>query len=188
MVETELSSPPPLKPSHCVSPPLHNSPFVSSLLVVCFSTTPFGSGDGSVSVTKSRGQSEVKAPSSLLTSESLAWPSQLLQTPTQQKGVVGLAQGERAAKGKEKDMLSQMRFVWKVPSWQHGWLLHLDIMGPLIYSVPVLLCDCGHFIARSINRGIHHRLHHHHPCQYHMIAWWCFPSLLSVIPKKTMVI
>lgn len=138
---------------------------------------PFGSGDGSVSVTKSRGQSEVKAPSSLLTSESLAWPSQLLQTPTQQKGVGGLAQGERAAKGKEKDMLSQMRFVWKVPSWQHGWLLHLDIMGPLIYSVPVLLCDCGHFIARSINRGIHHRLHHHHPCQHHMIAWWCFPSL-----------
>lgn len=28
MVGIELSSPPPLKPSHCASPPLHNSPFV----------------------------------------------------------------------------------------------------------------------------------------------------------------
>lgn len=28
MLETELSSPPPLKLSHCAFPPLHNSPFV----------------------------------------------------------------------------------------------------------------------------------------------------------------
>lgn len=72
-----------------------------------------------------RGQSP---PSSLLTSESFPWPSQLLQTPTQQEK-------SRVGKAKEKDVLSQMRFVCKVPSWQIGWLLHLDIMGPLIHSI-----------------------------------------------------
>lgn len=135
-------------------------------------------------------RSEPWAPSSHPRPESFPWPSQLLQTPTQQKRVAVSARRERAGKGREKDRLSQMRFVCEVPSWQSGWLLHLDIMGPLIHSAAVPLCDCGHSIARSINRVIHHHLphhHHHHPRQHHMMAWWCFPPLHSENPKQPML-
>lgn len=61
MVQTELSLPPPLKPSHCGLPPPHNSPFVSQAAAYLSSAAPqrrapFGSGDGNVSVTQSEGQ------------------------------------------------------------------------------------------------------------------------------------
>lgn len=202
MVGIELSSPPPLKPSHCASPPLHNSPFVRAgqqptcRLLLC-STGPLLVGATAPSLwltTTKPGQGPIRGQSPELTPHFRVFALTFttpLNTHSAERSW-GLAQGERVGKGTEKDMLSRMRFVCKVPSWLSGWLLRLDTMGPLIQSLAVLFCDCGHFFffARSINRGIHHCLHHHHyhPRQHHMMAWCCFAPLHSLVFQWMMLI
>lgn len=200
-MRTELSSPPPLKLSHCPSPPLHNSSFVRAGLPAYLSSASpqrvvlLVGRDGSVYVTHRRqgsrgrggvairGQSPKLAPRFRV----FLWPSKLRKNTHSAEKESGLELREREGEGKEKDGLSQMRFVCEVPSWQSSWLLPLDIMGPLIQGDALICCDYGHFTARSINRVIHHHHHLHHH-QHHMMVWWCFPPLHSVKPKWPVLI
>lgn len=135
MVETELSSPPPLKPSHCASPPLHNSPFVSSLLVVCFSTTlgPFwfrrrlclcDSEQGPI-----RGQSPKLTPHFRVFGLTFTTPPNAHSAERSRGVSTGRAGGqgerERHAQSNEVCLESALLTAWLTPSLGHNGASHL---------------------------------------------------------------
>lgn len=193
MLGTELSSPPPLKPSHCSSPPLHNSSFVGARQQptcrspLCRALLVGGTAPSVwLRPARAAGANQRSKPRAHASLQSLSTDLHNSSKHPLSRKELGLEQGERVDKAREKDRLSQMRFVCEVPSWQRSWLLRLDIMGPLIHSVAALLCDWGQFIARSINRVTHHHLHHPH--QHHMMAWCCFPPLCFADTKWLMLI
>lgn len=115
-------SPPPLKPSHCALPPLHNSSFVSAgqppapRVRLRNTGPPFGrrsvTHSGSAGQGPIRGQSLKRSPDFRVFGLTFAAPPNAHSAERSW----GRAQREREGRGEETDGLSPTRFVCEVPS------------------------------------------------------------------------